>query len=88
MQSSWEIYDRGEESVVYYDSASGDTHLISRYAARLLQNIKTFPRSIEEIVEALGVDSDDEIGDSSEFQCRVREILHQLDDLGIVNCSL
>jgi len=47
------FYDANESTVVYFDSYSGDTHLITDFAAFLLQQFKDEPLSLEELVRQI-----------------------------------
>ncbi len=59
--STGRIYDPGEETVVYFDPGSGNTHLISRFAAYLLELIGQESPSTREIARRAtsAMESDD-----------------------------
>ena len=84
IQSAGEIYDGGEESVIYYDPASGVTHLVSAFACHLIQIITANPSSTEQIVELLSSDIDPET--SAEIQAAVPKMLSQLADIDLIQC--
>ena len=48
-QTTGRFYDPGEGQVVYFDLASGDTHLLSDVAAHLLRLLQPKPLSLEEL---------------------------------------
>jgi hypothetical protein len=76
-----EFYDRGEDSVVYYDPVSGGTHLISEFAAYLIQQIADTPLSTEHIIEGL---PDIAAENLPALSASIPEILSQLTDLDII----
>ncbi|MAT92287.1 MAG: hypothetical protein CME59_06770 [Halioglobus sp.] len=43
VQAAGHIYDAGESSVIYFDRRSGDTHLISSFAAYLIEQLAEGP---------------------------------------------
>jgi PqqD family protein of HPr-rel-A system len=55
------VYDPGEETAIYFDAASGNTHLISDFAAYLIELIGEDSISTEDIVRnaASAVDAND-----------------------------
>ena len=52
------FYDPGEDRVVYFDLASGDTHLISPFAAYLLQQFGAHPMDLNELINRISPDID------------------------------
>ena len=79
-----QFYDRGENTVVYFDPASGDTHLISDFAAYLVRSLATTCRSLDiaEIIELASGDIEPE--DLVELRNAIPGILNELVDLDIV----
>jgi hypothetical protein len=51
------VYDPGEETAIYFDAASGNTHLISDFAAYLIELIGEDSISTEDIVRNAAVSS-------------------------------
>ena len=51
--SSGQFYDANESTVVYYDSHSGDTHLLSDFAAWIVQQFSEDSLTIEQLREQL-----------------------------------
>jgi hypothetical protein len=84
IDSIGQLYDCGESMVVYFDPASGDTHLISDFAAYLIQQIagQARPLKYEEILELITADI--EPADLSELTPAIHNILSELADLQIV----
>lgn len=84
IDSAGQFYDCEENLVVYFDSASGDTHLISDFAAYLLQQIagKGHPLNEEEIIDL--VTADIEPADLFELTKAIPDILGELAALDIV----
>ena len=79
-----QFYDCNEEMVVYFDSASGDTHLINDFAAYLIQQIANLNRPVcnEELITL--VTADIEPADLSELTLAIPDILSELAALDIV----
>lgn len=85
IHANWEVYDRGEESVVLYDTASGDTHLISAFAYHLLSALAARPLGTQELVESLSANIDN--ADAPELATAVPDILKQLAELDLVSAT-
>jgi len=49
-ESRGRFYDANESTVVYFDSHSGDTHLLSDFAAYVLQQFDHQPLTTDELV--------------------------------------
>lgn len=49
------FYDANESTVVYFDSRSGDTHLLSDFAAFILQQFGDTPLTTEGILQHLSL---------------------------------
>jgi len=47
------FYDAHEDTVVYFDSRSGDTHLLSDFAAHVMQQLGDDPLTTEELVNRI-----------------------------------
>ena len=50
------FHDCGEESVVYFDLQSGDTHLVSDFAAHIIALLADRTMDIQELVTAVAPD--------------------------------
>jgi PqqD family protein of HPr-rel-A system len=46
-------YDANEDTVVYFDAHSGDTHLLSAFAAHVMQQLSDQPLTTEELVNRI-----------------------------------
>ena len=79
-----QFYDCKESTVVYFDPASGDTHLIRDFAAYLIQKMaeENRPLEPEEIIELITADIETE--DSAELIQAIPDILSELAALDIV----
>ena len=79
-----QFYDCSEEMVVYFDSASGDTHLINDFAAYLIKQIANLNRPVcnEELITLITADI--EPADLSELTLAIPDILSELAALDIV----
>lgn len=76
------FYDANESTVVYFDSHSGDTHLLSDFAAYVIQQIGRQSLSTEELVDQISLSIDpDNIPNLSETVLSVVEELVTLDIL-------
>ena len=47
------FYDANEDTVVYFDSHSGDTHLLSDFAGFVMQQLDDQPLTTEELVNKI-----------------------------------
>ena len=77
-----QFYDRDEEMVVYFDPASGDTHLISHFAAHLIRQFTDQPMGIEALIEKISPDIDP--GDLPEMTQATPDVLQELVTLDII----
>jgi PqqD family protein of HPr-rel-A system len=77
------FYDPNESTVVYFDSHSGDTHLLSDFAAYLMQQIGDQPVTTEELVHK--VSPRIESADISELRETISGVLEELVALDILN---
>ena len=78
------FYDCNESMVIYFDAASGDTHLITDFSAYLIKLIgdKGHPLSDEEIIDIITADY--ESTDLSALEQAVPHLLNELATLDIV----
>ena len=76
------FYDANETMVVYFDANSGNTHLLSDFAAYLLQQFGEQPVTTEELVQ--NVSPHIETGDIVELQETVSGVLEELAALDIL----
>jgi PqqD family protein of HPr-rel-A system len=53
LDSMGRFYDPAEGTVVYFDSHSGDTHLLSDFAAYIMQQLDDQPLTTEELVDKI-----------------------------------
>jgi PqqD family protein of HPr-rel-A system len=81
-QSTGRYYDAGESSVVYFDSRSGDTHLLSEFSAFLLQQLGNESQSIDDLVKRLSPSF--EPVDVPELRDKVLSVLEELVSLDIL----
>jgi PqqD family protein of HPr-rel-A system len=78
------FYDCGESTVVYFDPSSGDTHLISDFAAHLMRHIGEAEGSLD-IGEIIQLVTDDiEPDDLRDLSNAIPRILNELTDLDII----
>ncbi len=82
VESPGQVYDAGEGSVVYFDPRSGDTHLLSDFAAYLLEQLGDGPLDTGELVARVAPDV--EGGDPAEVQASVTAALEDLVSLDIL----
>ena len=78
------LYTCDEGMAVYFDPASGDTHLVSEFAAYLIQRIAEAKRPVdsEELISMITADIEPE--DLPELTQAVPGILAELTSLDIV----
>lgn len=79
IQSSGHFYDPGEETVIYYDPSSGDTHLLTDLAAFVVEQIQAAPTSEQDLLERLRPHLDDEGVDVEALLTGVLQDLRILD---------
>jgi len=80
--SSGRVYDPGEDAVVYFDTPSGDTHLLSDFAAHVLDQFNERSLSQEELVGR--VSATIEPGHFPDLEGAVTGVLEQLVALDIL----
>ncbi|MCB1706689.1 MAG: HPr-rel-A system PqqD family peptide chaperone [Halioglobus sp.] len=80
--SKGRLYDANESTVVYFDSYSGDTHLLTDFAGFVVQQLEPRPLTTEELMHRVAdsVDPDD-IADLAAALTGVLEELVALDIL-------
>ncbi len=71
--------------MVYFDSHSGDTHLISDFAAYLMQQLGDQSLTTEELVNKISPSID--LGDSADLEEAVSGVLGELVALDILRCE-
>jgi PqqD family protein of HPr-rel-A system len=76
------FYDTNEDTVVYFDPHSGDTHLISEFAAYVMQQFGDQPLTTAELVSRIS--STIEAGDSSDLTDALSGVLEELVALDIL----
>ena len=77
-----QFYDADEGMVVYFEPSSGDTHLVSDFAAYLIQLLAVQPMNIEELVSRISPDIDS--GDPEEMTEATQGVLVELLTLNIL----
>jgi hypothetical protein len=82
--SPGEFYDCGEDKVVYFDPASGDTHLVSDFAAFILKQMAAQSRALDSGEISDLVKGEIEPEDLPELSQLIPEILRELASLDIV----
>jgi len=82
VESPGQTYNAGEGSVVYFDPRSGDTHLLSDFAAHILQLVGEAPLTTEELLQRL--EPDTEAGNPEELEGSVNTVLQELVALDVL----
>lgn len=88
MSTKWRIespgrfYDAGENAVVYFDPGSGDTHLLSDFAAYLLEQFRNEALSIAQLAAA--AESKVESIDTLDLETAITDVLEELVALEIL----
>jgi PqqD family protein of HPr-rel-A system len=77
-----DFYNCNETTVVYFDHASGDTHLLGEFAAYLLQTLAVQPMDAPQLIARLspGVDPTDR----AELERTVPQVLDELLALDVI----
>jgi PqqD family protein of HPr-rel-A system len=76
------FYDANESTVVYFDSRSGDTHLLSDFAAFVLQQFGASPLTTESILQKLSLAI--EFPEDEDLEQMVVGVLEELVSLDIL----
>lgn len=76
------FYDSNEGTVVYFDSHSGDTHLLSDFAACVMQQFDNQPLTTEDLVKKMSPTI--EPGDIPDLTEAVSGVLEELVALDIL----
>ena len=74
--SKGRLYDANESTVVYFDSYSGDTHLLSDFAGYVMQQLNEQPLTTAELVQKISSDVDSE--DIPDLESAVTGVLEEL----------
>ncbi|MCB1844461.1 MAG: HPr-rel-A system PqqD family peptide chaperone [Halioglobus sp.] len=82
VHSAGKFYDPGEATVIYFDTRSGDTHLLSGFAAHILMLLEAQSMTTEHLVERVAADTDN--GDAGKINDAVTAILDELLALDIL----
>jgi PqqD family protein of HPr-rel-A system len=82
IHSTGRFYDANENTVVYFDSHSGDTHLLSDFAAFIMQQLGSGPLTSEQLVAEISPTVD--FPDCTELSQVVEGILGELFNLDIL----
>ena len=82
IESIGRFYDANESTVVYFDSHSGDTHLLSDFAAYLMRQLFEQPLTTEELVNQISHSIDTE--NISDLKATVSGVLEELLSLDIL----
>ena len=82
IDSIGQFYDPGEGMVVYFDPASGDTHLISDFAAYLVRQFTGQPMDMGTLIDQISPDIDP--GDLFELTQATPAVLAELVSLDIL----
>lgn len=82
IQSRGRFFDAGESAVVYFDSRSGDTHLLSDFAAYILQQFSDQTLTTNELADRVSPSVDPE--ELPDLAGSVASILDELAALDIL----
>jgi PqqD family protein of HPr-rel-A system len=84
MTATGKFYDAGEHTVVYFDTASGDTHLISDFAAFLLRSLVEQSLTTSEVSALVAPQFDMQADNRGEITAAVASVLEELRVLDII----
>jgi hypothetical protein len=79
------FYDANESTVVYFEVRSGDTHLLSDFAAYVIQQLGEQTLTTEELVNQISLDM--ESGELSVLQESVAGVIEQLVTMDILQTA-
>jgi hypothetical protein len=82
MATRGRFYDPGESTVVYYDTDSGDTHLLSDFAAFVLRQFDDRALNVEELADKISPAI--EPGQVPDLAKTVHDVLRELTALDIL----
>lgn len=80
--SAGRVYDPGESTVVYFDTESGDTHLLSDFAAFIIEQFGTQCLSADELLNR--VSPEVEPGQFPDLAAAVQDVVRELAALDIL----
>lgn len=83
VQSRGRFYDANEDTVVYFDSRSGDTHLLSDFAAYIIEQLANRPLTVDELIDRISLNIEYPI--DADLNEAVKAVLDELVLLEIVN---
>ncbi|MCX2975897.1 HPr-rel-A system PqqD family peptide chaperone [Candidatus Marimicrobium litorale] len=75
-ESEGRFYDPGETTVIYYDTRSGDTHLLTAFAAHVLREIQAESLSLASLISRIA--SVVEAGQDTDLQEALEGVLSEL----------
>lgn len=84
IESTGRFYDANEDTVIYYDPNSGDTHLLTDLAAFVVEKISQGKASEAALLEELAPHLDGEPVDTRQL---LEGVLHELRHLDIARPS-
>jgi len=82
VESRGRIYDPGENAVVYFDTVSGDTHLLSDFAAYILDQFDEQPLTSRDLVGRVSASM--ETGQFPDLEEAVAGVLEELAALDVL----
>ncbi len=75
-ESKGRFYDPGETTVIYYDTRSGDTHLLTAFAAHVLREFQTESLSLASLITRIAPVVD--AGQATDLQEALEGVLSEL----------
>lgn len=75
-------YDRDEGLVVHFNRASGDTHLVSALASRVLRELTNSPLTEQQLRDRLAGDTPE--AEPAEHALLIEDLLLQLESIHLV----
>ena len=77
-----QVYDAGEDSIVYFDPRSGDTHLLGSFAAFIIEQLKTESLDLATLTERTTplADSDN----LEELRESISAVIEELEEMEIL----
>ncbi|MCR9105116.1 MAG: HPr-rel-A system PqqD family peptide chaperone [Gammaproteobacteria bacterium] len=86
VSTAGKFYDENEGSVVYFDPASGDTHLLTDFAAQIVRELSGAAKTSRELEDSLADMTD--TADQAQLREAIATVIGELVELGVVHLAV
>ena len=83
VSTAGKFYDENEGTVVYFDPQSGDTHLLTDFAAQIVRELSESPKTTAELEQQLATMADD--ADLQTLREGIATVIVELEQLDIAH---